>query len=141
MSERNVTKEYETRWSGHESVRSSSAQRSRRLSSVRGGTFLLMVAALVAVDFFEGAAETLALLTLALLAATFVGQVVVHRRVRREERWAGLLAAVAREGMLRAERRWSDLEEALPPVESRRHPPVMPTRATSTSWGVLRWSA
>ena len=123
MSERNVTKEYETRWSGHESVRSSAAQRSRRLSSSRGGTFLLMVAAVVAVDFFQGTAETLAWLTLAMLIVTFVVQVVVHRRVRREERWAGLLAAVAREGMLRAERRWTDLEEALPPLERTVPPP------------------
>lgn len=125
MSHRKVTGEYEGRWARHEAVRVAAAQRSRRLSSLRGGTFLLMVAALVAVDFFEGAGQTAALAALVLVISVFLGQVFVHRRVRREERWAALLAAVAHEGVLRTERRWAELEEALPAVE-RAFPPVTP---------------
>jgi hypothetical protein len=125
MSHRKVNGEYEARWARHEADRVTAAQRSRRLSSLRGGTFLLMVVAVVAVDFFGGAGQTAAFAGLALLIAIFVGQVLVHRRVRREERWAGLLAAVAREGVLRTDRRWAELEEALPAVE-RVVPPVPP---------------
>ncbi|MEX2465355.1 MAG: DNA mismatch repair protein MutS [Gemmatimonadota bacterium] len=112
-----VSDEYEARWTRHESVTTSAMNRSRRLSSLRGVTFLGMVAALIAVDFLEGGAESLALGVLGALVVTFLGQVVVHRRVRREERWSALLAAIAREGVLRAGRRWSELEEALPSVE------------------------
>lgn len=76
---------------------------------------------LVAVDFLEGNGERAALAVLLLLVATFVAQVVVHRRVRAEERWEGALASIALEGTLRLERRWRELDEALPAAE--REPP------------------
>ena len=117
MNEPDVTKEYEARWARHEAVRSAAAQRSRGLSSQRGGVFLLTVAALVAVDFFDGALQQAALGVMILLVVTFVVQVVVHRRVRTTEKWSTLLAGVAQEGVFRCERRWSELEEALPPLE------------------------
>ncbi len=117
MSESDVTKEYEARWARHEAVRSEAARRSRKLSSQRSVVFLLTVAALIAFDFFSGMAQQVALGVMALLVVTFVAQVVIHRRVRAEERWSALLAGVAQEGVLRCERRWADLEEALPVIE------------------------
>src|SRR5690606_19755343 len=54
---------------------------------------------------------------LLVVVAAFAVQVVWHRRVRREERWAGALASLAREGLLRLDRDWVGLEAALPRAE------------------------
>ncbi|MDZ7779039.1 MAG: hypothetical protein U5R14_03750 [Gemmatimonadota bacterium] len=109
--------EYRERWNRHEATRAAAADWSRRLSSLRGATFLVAVAALIAFDFFDGAGEIAALAALAATVVAFVGQVVVHRRIGRRERWSAALAGVAREGVLRLERRWEDLEAALPEAE------------------------
>jgi hypothetical protein len=114
---------YRRRWRHHEESRARAAERSRRLSSIRGATFLAGVGALIGVEFFEGGAENLALAVLAAVVVTFVWLVAVHRRVRREERWSEALGLVAREGILRGERRWAELEEALP-LEERSMPEV-----------------
>ena len=84
---------------------------------MRSFTFLGAVGVLVAVDFLEGGAESVAVAALAAVVLAFVALVVVHRRVRREERWAEGLAAIAHEGILRGERRWTELEEGLPEAE------------------------
>ncbi len=112
-----VVERYRGMWARHEEARSRAAARSRRLSTIRGSTFVAGVAALVAVDFLDGAGEKLAMGLLAAVTLVFVGLVAVHRRVRRQEAWASLLAGVAREGILRGERRWAELEEALPGPE------------------------
>jgi hypothetical protein len=121
---RPVSDRYRERWHTHDVARARAADRSRRLSTVRGATFLAGVGMLVAVDFLEGPGERAALALLVLVVATFIAQVVVHRRIRAEERWEGALASIAREGMLRLERRWRELDEALPPAE--REPPDVP---------------
>lgn len=116
-----VSDGYRERWHFHDAARARAASRSRRLSTIRGATFLAGVGVLVAVDFLEGNGERAALALLLLLVATFVAQVVVHRRVRAEERWEGVLASIALEGTLRMERRWRELDEVLPAAE--REPP------------------
>ena len=108
-----VVEGYRRRWAHHDAERDRAARVSRRLSTVRGFTFVAAVGVLVAVDFLEGGAENLAFGMLAAVVAAFVALVVVHRRVRREERWSEALASVAMEGILRGERRWIDLEDAL----------------------------
>lgn len=119
-----VSDGYRQRWRLHDAARARAAARSRRLSTVRGATFLAGVGVLVAVDFLEGSGERAALAVLVVLVATFVAQVVVHRRVRAEERWEGALASIAREGTLRLERLWRELDEALPAAE--REDPEVP---------------
>lgn len=108
---------YRESWGRHDAARARASARSRRLSTLRGATFLAGVGVLVAVDFLEGAGERTALAVLALVVVVFVAQVVVHRRIRSTERWEGALASIAREGMLRLERRWRELEDALPAAE------------------------
>jgi len=87
------------------------------LSNVRGGTFLALIGTLIAFEELAFPAAWLALGAAAGVAAVFVGLVVVHRRVRRAERWEGALADVAREGLLRLDRDWDGLDAALPPAE------------------------
>jgi len=101
----------------HEAERAAAAADSRRLSNLRAATFLAAGAAMVAWDILSGAAATAALAIAGILMTVFVVQVVRHRRVRRTERWAGALAAVAHEGLLRCDRRWADLDAALPAAE------------------------
>jgi hypothetical protein len=79
--------------------------------------FLATAAALLAFDVAEGPAATVALGIAALLAVVFAGQVVVHRNVRRVERWEGALTGVFREGLLRLDRDWGALAESLPEAE------------------------
>jgi hypothetical protein len=52
-----------------------------------------------------------------LLTLVFIGQIVVHRRVRRAERWESTLASLAREGVCRLDSDWSGLASALPAAE------------------------
>jgi hypothetical protein len=79
--------------------------------------FLATAAALLAFDLLDGPAATIALGLAALLAVVFMGQVVVHRKVRRVERWEGVLTGVFREGLLRLDRDWGPLAESLPEAE------------------------
>ncbi len=79
--------------------------------------FLATAAALLAFDVLEGRPESIALGIAALLAVVFLAQVVVHRNVRRVERWEGALAGVWREGILRLDRDWGALAESLPEAE------------------------
>ena len=92
---------YSERFGRHGAARDAAGKRSLRLSNVRPVTFLAAAAALVAFDILEATAESLALAVAALLIMAFVAQVIVHRRVKREERWEGALAGVAQEGLLR----------------------------------------
>ena len=108
---------YRERWRTHDAARARASASSRRLSTFRGATFLAGVAVLVAVDFLEGAGERAALAVLVSVVVTFVAQVFVHRRVRASERWEGALASIASEGRLRLERRWRELDDALPAAE------------------------
>jgi hypothetical protein len=84
---------------------------------MRAGTFVAVVAAVIVFEELEPPAAWIALALVAMLVAAFVMQVVVHRGVRRTERWEGALAAVAREGVLRLDRDWTALDDALPRAE------------------------
>jgi hypothetical protein len=108
---------YRERLAHHESLRDAAARRSLRLSNARAGTFVALVAALIVLEELSFPAAWLALGAALALAVAFLAQVVVHRRVRRAERWEGALASVAREGLARLDRHWTALEEALPPAE------------------------
>ena len=108
---------YLERLAHHQARRDEAARRSTVLSNVRAATFVAIVAALIVLEELAFPAAWVALGAAAALAAAFVAQVAVHRRVRRRERWEGALASVAREGLLRLDRDWDGLERALPPAE------------------------
>lgn len=92
---------------------------SGRLSTARVATFLSAAAAFLVMDVGRGGIAAAAGWTGVLLLAVFTGEVAAHRRVRRRMRWQEALRAVAREGLLRMDRRWGDLEASLPPDEAR----------------------
>ena len=75
----------------HASAHEAARARSLRLSTIRATTFLTAVAALILWDILNGGLATAALALGLLLAVAFVAQVVIHRRVRRQERWQGTL--------------------------------------------------
>ena len=108
---------YSHRFAFHEARRKEAARRSVLLSNIRGATFVFLVVGLIVFEELTFPAAWVALAVAFALTTAFVAQVAVHRRVRRTERWEGALAAVAREGLLRLERDWDALEEALPPAE------------------------
>jgi len=101
----------------HAGLRDAASARSRRLSNLRAATFLAAAAAWLASDVGGASVRPWAFAALGLLALGFVAQVVAHRRVKRRERWEGALASLAHEGVLRLDRDWSALEEALPARE------------------------
>jgi hypothetical protein len=115
---------YHERLEKHRAASDRAARRSLVLSNVRAGTFLALVASLIVLQELALPAGWGALGLALALATAFVVQVVVHRRIRREERWEGALASVAREGLLRLDRDWDGLERLLPPVE---RPPEEPS--------------
>ena len=108
---------YRHRLAHHEARRDEAARRSRVLSNVRAGVFVAIVGTWIVFEELEPPGAWAALGVAVLLVAAFVGLIVVHRRVRRLERWEGALAGVAREGLLRLRRDWDGLERALPPAE------------------------
>lgn len=93
--------------------------RSARLSTVRMATFLAGAAALLVVDVAEGGIAVGAAGAAALLTVAFAAEVVAHRRTRAALRWQEALRSLAVEGLLRLDRRWAELEAALPPAEAR----------------------
>ena len=106
----------------HASAHEAARARSLRLSTIRATTFLTAVAALILWDILNGGLATAALALGLLLAVAFVAQVVIHRRVRRQERWQGTLRDLCAEGIARIDRAWEDLEELLPERETLPHP-------------------
>lgn len=92
---------------------------STRLSTVRAVTFLALAGALLGTDVTQGGVAAAFGTVAALLFVLFVGEVVAHRRVRARIRWNEVLRALAREGVLRLDRRWGELAEVLPPAEAR----------------------
>jgi len=93
--------------------------RSARLSSLRMATFLTGAAALLVVDVADGVVAVVAAGAAALLTVAFAAEVVAHRRTRALIRWRETLRSLALEGLLRLDRRWGDLAEALPAAEAR----------------------
>jgi hypothetical protein len=108
---------YATRVQTHAAIHEAARSRSSRLSNVRLVVFLATAAALLAYDVLGGGAESVALGIAALLAVVFMAQVVVHRKVRRVERWEDALTGVWREGLVRLDRDWDALAESLPEAE------------------------
>jgi hypothetical protein len=68
-------------------------------------------------DILPGPARVVVLGIALTLTVAFGVMVWTHRRVRRRQRWEGALAGLAREGLLRLDRDWDTLDEALPPAE------------------------
>lgn len=102
----------------HGRLREAARAASLRLSTARVAAFIAVAALLVGVDVLEpGAVETGALALSVVGALGFVFLVVRHRRVRREERWHGILETMAGEGLLRLDRAWESLESSLPEDE------------------------
>lgn len=114
---------YRAHLARHEAQRAEAARRSALLSNVRVATFVSIVGAWILFEELAPPAAAFALTTAAVLTVAFIVQVVVHRRIRRKERWEGALAGVAREGLLRLDRDWDGLDGALPPAE---RPPEEP---------------
>ncbi|HSG48792.1 MAG TPA: hypothetical protein VLA43_13310, partial [Longimicrobiales bacterium] len=128
--------EYAARALEHEEILAGLRRDSLRLSTLRVGTFLATAAALLVVDVAEGPPARVALLVAVVLAVGFLVLVSMHRRVRRRERWHRALQGLAREGVLRLERRWAELAEALPVQESA-HAPTPPDHAYARDLDVL----
>lgn len=118
MEPRSPREEYAARLALHEAALADLRRASLRMSTVRVITFLATAAALLVVDVAEGAPARAAFAVAAVLALLFLGQVVVHRRIRRDQRWQTSLQGLAREGRFRLERRWRELSEALPAKEA-----------------------
>jgi hypothetical protein len=110
----NPRADYSDRLARHEALRDASARRSLGLSNARALTFLGAAAAWITVDALDGTPARVAAAVATALTATFVWQIVVHRRVRREEAWQATLAGLAKEGLLRLDRDWQALEDSLP---------------------------
>ncbi len=106
----------------HASAHEAARARSRQLGSVRAATFVGSAAALILWDILDGAPGSVAFGLGLLLLATFMAEVVIHRRVRRQERWQGTLRDLCAEGIARIDRAWDDLDEMLPERESRAYP-------------------
>ena len=105
----------------HASAYEAARAQSLRLGSVRAATFIASAAGMILWDILTGIAANVALGLGLLLLAAFVAQVVIHRRVRRQERWQATLRHLCAEGIARVDRAWDDLDEMLPERESRAH--------------------
>lgn len=79
--------------------------------------FLTAVGGYLVADVAEGVLAAAGAGTAALAVIVFMALVGRHRRVRREERRQEYLRRMAVEGLLRLERRWAELAEALPSAE------------------------
>ncbi len=117
MSTSKPRADYLRRVTEHQLARDEARRASLRIGTVRLLTFLALAAALVLVDVWEGGAERLALGAALVLGVAFIAEIRWHRRTRRREAWHEALRALAHEGILRLERRWRELAEALPPGE------------------------
>ncbi len=106
----------------HAAAHDAAQARSLRLGTVRATTFLAGVAAFILWDILDGAPASAAFGLGVLLMAAFVAEVVIHRRVRRQERWQGTLRDLCAEGIARIDRAWGDLDELLPEREAHAHP-------------------
>ncbi|MCG6956367.1 MAG: MutS family DNA mismatch repair protein [Gemmatimonadetes bacterium] len=103
----------------HTEARDRAHRASLTISTLRFVTFLAIAAALLAWDALEGSPASAALLAAAALAVFFVALVARHRAIRAEERRQEIYRGLAVEGLLRLDRGWTELEKALPEVESR----------------------
>ena len=126
---------YGERLASHEASRDRAARRSFVLSNLRAGTFLAAAAAWILFQELAFPAAWIAMALAVALSAAYLGQVVVHRRARRTERWKGALAGVAREGLLRLDRDWAALDQALPGAERAPEEPT-PDHAYARDLGV-----
>ncbi len=106
----------------HASTYETARARSLRLGSLRAATFVASVTALILWDILDGIFANIALGLGLVLLSVFVAEVVIHRRVRRRERWHGTLRRLCVEGIARIDRAWDELDEMLPERESRARP-------------------
>lgn len=109
--------EYTVRRDRHTEAAAAARSRSLRMSTLRVATFLALAGALLAFDVLDAPGEWWALGLAGALAAVFFVEVGVHRRIRRELARHEALAALASEGLLRLDRDWAGLAEALPEPE------------------------
>jgi hypothetical protein len=102
---------YQRRCRQFTALRDDLATRSRRISHVRTGVFLLLIGAGLLVERSPSPwAVPVALVVLAL----FIGLVVAHQRVRRRELWYGELVKLNEEGLNRLDREWDALPVRVP---------------------------
>jgi len=120
----------------HDTARDEAARASVRLSNLRAVTFLLAAGAWVTFDALAGPARIIVLALASTSTLAFGVMVWMHRRVRRRERWEGAVAALAKEGLLRLDRAWDALDEALPPAE-RAEADVPPEHAYAADLSVV----
>jgi hypothetical protein len=116
--------DYRRRVTEHQRARDDARRASVRIGTVRLLTFLALAAALVLFDVWEGGAERVALGVAIALGALFVAEIRWHRRTRQREAWHEALRALAHEGILRLDRRWRELAEALPAGEGAAEAPA-----------------
>lgn len=117
MSDEGPYAEYLRREAEHTAARDEARRASVHVGTVRVVTFLALAAALVLFDVWDGGAERAAAALSIALAVAFLAEIALHRRIRRRERWHDTLRSLAHEGLLRLDRRWRELDEALPAAE------------------------
>ncbi len=116
---------YEERERRHAAERDRAARDARMVSTLRSLTFLAAFTALVLWNWLSAAGAWVALGACALLVVLFLVLVSRHRRLRARERRAETLRSLAEQGLLRLDRKWAELDAALPAAE-RREPEVAP---------------
>ncbi len=117
MSGTDPRADYARRAAENEAARDDARRASIRIGTARLLTFLALAAAFVVANIREGRAQRVAIALAVVLAGAFIGEVRWHRRLRRREAWHETLRALAYEGILRVDRRWHELDEALPAAE------------------------
>jgi hypothetical protein len=107
----------------HDGAREKARRASVRLATLRAVTFVAAGGAFLGWDVLDGGAATTALAAGVVLVGVFLVEISVHRRHRRRERWHAALLALAREGLHRMDRRWTELTASLPGRERAVEPP------------------
>jgi len=115
--------DYVRRAAESEVARDDARRSSNRIGNLRLLTFLTLVTALVLGDVHEGSTGSAAVGLAVVFAGAFVAEICWHRRTHRREAWHETLRALAYEGVLRIDRRWQELDEALPAGERVRETP------------------
>ena len=108
---------YLRRQAEHRAAHDEAKAKSFRLGSVRAATFIALCTALLGWDVLDGSGASISLAVAGVLFLIFIVEIVLHRRIRREQKWQATLLGLVTEGNLRIDRDWSALDEALPARE------------------------
>ena len=110
--------------------------RSARLTTVRVATFLAAAAGYLVWDVASGTVARAGGVAALFLVVAFLFEVAAHRRVRAEIRWRETLRGLAEEGLLRLDRAWKALADALP-LSEREVEPAPPDHPYARDLDVL----